>query len=134
MAGHVAVEEALARYEQNLGGLTFNCKPLIDNLTRAADQLKSEGEKIVEMIQKRIMKVAEDELLFIIFIIIIYNYYFVFCCFIIVVNKNPIHYCANGVKIVIKSETFIFFPLPPFPSCRFVQSGNCHLYIFWTRS
>ena len=63
MAGHVSlpkkdVKSALARYKQSLEDLTFNSKPLIDDLTRAAGQLEAEGDQIVELIQSRIMKVV----------------------------------------------------------------------------
>ena len=51
-------EAALVRFGRNLRGLTFNSKPLIEDLTRAAEQLGTRGEKVVEMIQKRIKKVA----------------------------------------------------------------------------
>ena len=51
-------EAALLRYGRNLEDLTFNSKPLIDDLTRAAGQLEPKGDKVVGMIQKRIMKVA----------------------------------------------------------------------------
>lgn len=53
------VKTALSRYEQSLEDLTFNSKPLIDGLTRTADQLGHSGNQIVKIIQNRIMKVAE---------------------------------------------------------------------------
>lgn len=57
MAGRLQVN-ALNRYEHSLEELTFNSKPLIDTLTRAAEQLEPQGDKVVEMIERRIMKVA----------------------------------------------------------------------------
>ena len=54
------VEAALARYKRSLEDLTFNSKPLIDDLTRAAGQLEPKGDQIVEVIQSRIMQVASQ--------------------------------------------------------------------------
>jgi hypothetical protein len=60
MAGQVAqdVRGALAKYEKGLEDLTFNSKPLIDDLTRAAGHLGSQAKCVVEVIQSRITKVA----------------------------------------------------------------------------
>ena len=46
------------QYERNLEDLTFNSKPLIDDLTRYAEQLEPQGSKVVEIIQRRVMQVA----------------------------------------------------------------------------
>lgn len=52
------VEAILRDYEQALEDLTFNSKPLINDLTMAADKYKPIAARIVEMIEKRIMEVA----------------------------------------------------------------------------
>ena len=51
-------KKALLRFKQSLEDLTFNSKPLIDDLTRAADSYKMFAAQIVEMIESRIMQVA----------------------------------------------------------------------------
>lgn len=51
-------EEAMAKYLKKLEELTWNSKPLIDDLTRAAGQLERRGKCVVEVIQTRIMQVA----------------------------------------------------------------------------
>ena len=51
-------KDPLARFKQSLEDLSFNSKPLIDDLTRAAGQLAPKGDQIVEIIQSRIMQVA----------------------------------------------------------------------------
>lgn len=51
-------QKSLQRFQEGLEDLTFNSKPLIDDLTRAAGVSKSEAPKIVEMIESRIMQVA----------------------------------------------------------------------------
>ncbi len=78
------VNAALARYRQSLEDLTFNSKPLIDDLTRAAGQLEPRGNQIIEMIRNRIMKVARGQwtsflscYTFVSLIARIYFYYFV---------------------------------------------------------
>lgn len=61
MAGRQAVKDvnaALTGYQRSLEDLTFNSKPLIDDLTRAAEQLEPKGDEVVEIIRRRIMKVA----------------------------------------------------------------------------
>ena len=56
MAGHVS----LPRYKESLEDLTFNSKPLIDDLTRAAGQLQAEGDQIIEIIRSRIIQVVKQ--------------------------------------------------------------------------
>lgn len=51
-------KKALLRYQQSLEDLTFNSKPLIDDLTRTADNYKMFAAEIVEIIESRIMQVA----------------------------------------------------------------------------
>lgn len=62
MAGQITLPEdvkrELASYEKSLEDLTFNSKPLIDDLTRVAGQLEPQGKYVVEIIQARLMKVA----------------------------------------------------------------------------
>ena len=48
---------ALQRFKEALEDLTFNSKPLIDDLTRAADVSKAQAAKIVEIIESRLMQV-----------------------------------------------------------------------------
>ncbi len=63
MAGPVVLSEekkaaVLMRYQQSLEDLTFNSKPIIDDLTREAGIRQAMGDKIVDVIHSRIMKVA----------------------------------------------------------------------------
>ena len=51
-------KNTLAHYKQSLEDLTFNSKPLIDDLTRAAGLCQPMGDQVVELIQSRIMEVA----------------------------------------------------------------------------
>lgn len=51
-----SMESALVRYKKSLEDLTFNSKPLIDDLTRSAGMLEPQG--VVQTIEARIMKVA----------------------------------------------------------------------------
>ena len=48
----------LSRYQKSLEELTFNSKPLIDDLTRTAGANNVIADQIVELIKKHIMKVA----------------------------------------------------------------------------
>ena len=48
---------ALQRFQEALEDLTFNSKPLIDDLTRAADASKAQAPRIVEIIESRLMQV-----------------------------------------------------------------------------
>ena len=48
----------LRDYELALEDLTFNSKPLINNLTMAADKYKPIASKIIEKIEKRLFQVA----------------------------------------------------------------------------
>lgn len=50
-------QRALQRFKEALEDLTFNSKPLIDDLTRAADASKAQAPKIVEIIESRLMQV-----------------------------------------------------------------------------
>lgn len=62
MAGQVVLTKdekaALRKYEESLENLTFNSKPLIDDLTRNAGLLKNRGDLVVNLINTRIKKVA----------------------------------------------------------------------------
>ncbi len=49
---------ALSRYQKSLEELTFNSKPLIDDLTRAAETCKVVAKDVIKLIKKHIMKVA----------------------------------------------------------------------------
>ena len=51
---------ALQRFQEALEDLTFNSKPLIDDLTRAAESCKAHAPKIVEIIESRLMQVDES--------------------------------------------------------------------------
>ena len=53
----MAREASLLNFEKSLENLTFNSKPLIDDLTRTAGQLEREGKRVVEIIEARIQKV-----------------------------------------------------------------------------
>ena len=48
----------LRDYELALEDLTFNSKPLINNLTMAADKYKPIASKIIAKIEKRLFQVA----------------------------------------------------------------------------
>jgi len=48
----------LSTYQKSLEELTFNSKPLIDDLTRTAGSYNAVAEQVVELIKKHIMKVA----------------------------------------------------------------------------
>lgn len=48
---------ALQRFKEALEDLTFNSKPLIDDLTRAADASKAQAPRIVEIIESRLKQV-----------------------------------------------------------------------------
>lgn len=48
---------ALRRFKEALEDLTFNSKPLIDDLTRAAEASKPQAAEIVEIIESRLMQV-----------------------------------------------------------------------------
>lgn len=50
-------QRALQRFKEALEDLTFNSKPLIDDLTRAADTSKAQASRIVEIIESRLMQV-----------------------------------------------------------------------------
>ena len=50
-------QRALQRFKEALEDLTFNSKPLIDDLTRAADSSEAQAPKIVEIIESRLMQV-----------------------------------------------------------------------------
>ena len=52
---------ALTHYQNKLEDLTFNSKPLIDDLTRTAGLYGSVGGQVVELIQTRLKKVAGPE-------------------------------------------------------------------------
>ena len=56
------MKNALARYKQSLEDLTFNSKPLIDDLTRAAGACQPVANQIVELIESRIFKVARRQM------------------------------------------------------------------------
>lgn len=49
--------KAVRGFQEALGELTFNSKPLIDDLTRAAAENKSHAPKIVEIIESRLIQV-----------------------------------------------------------------------------
>ena len=57
MAGEEDRRRALQRFQEALEDLTFNSKPLIDDLTRAADTNKAQAPRIVEIIESRLMQV-----------------------------------------------------------------------------
>ena len=57
MAATVPKEPSLLSFEKSLENLTFNSKPVIDELTRTAGQLEHEGKRVVEIIEARIQKV-----------------------------------------------------------------------------
>ena len=48
---------ALQRFKDGLEDLTFNSRPLIEDLTRAAEASKSQAAQIVEIIESRILQV-----------------------------------------------------------------------------
>ena len=50
-------QRALQRFKEALEDLTFNSKPLIDDLTRAADSSEAQAPRIVEIIESRLMQV-----------------------------------------------------------------------------
>lgn len=60
MAGQEPPIDSRKAFERSLEGLTFNCKPRIDDLTRAAGQFEAEESHIIGVIETRIMKVAEE--------------------------------------------------------------------------
>lgn len=123
MAGRVvAVKDAntaLARYEHSLDDLTFNSKPLIDDLTRSAEQLEPKGDEIVEMIQRRIMKVASRrmKLAFSVFIFnsysiafLLLNHGYIHCFFYNILfihcDKNFDHNCVANSKVTMIVHNF----------------------------
>lgn len=57
MAARREQREAVLRFKGGLEDLTFNSKPLIDDLTRAAEVSKSQAAEIVEIIESRILQV-----------------------------------------------------------------------------
>ena len=57
MAARQEQREAVLRFKGGLEDLTFNSKPLIDDLTRAAEVSKSQAGEIVEIIESRILQV-----------------------------------------------------------------------------
>ena len=63
-------QKALHRFRESLENLTFNSKPLIDDLTRAAEACKSQAPEIVEIIESRIMQVARGSAVKIISIVV----------------------------------------------------------------
>lgn len=60
MEGYASKEfsNTLTRYQHSLRELTFNSKPLIDDLTRTAGACGPVGGQVVKLIQTHIMKVA----------------------------------------------------------------------------
>ena len=50
-------QRALQRFKEALEDLTFNSKPLIDDLTRAANSSEAQAPRIVEIIESRLMQV-----------------------------------------------------------------------------
>ena len=81
MAGHKDSRES---FERSLEGLTSNCKPQIDDLTRAAGQFEAEESQIVGVIETRIMKVAEANEV----IVMDYHFYMHVCCMSIIYVIN----------------------------------------------
>ena len=63
MKGYVSKDFSftLTRYQHSLGELTFNSKPLIDDLTRTAGLCGPVGAQVVKLIHTRIMKVASPK-------------------------------------------------------------------------
>ena len=57
MAARREQREDVLRFKGGLEDLTFNSKPLIDDLTRAAEASKSQAAEIVEIIESRILQV-----------------------------------------------------------------------------
>ena len=60
MAARITEDQrrAVQRFQEALEDLTFNSKPLIDDLTRAAEASKAQAPQIVEIIESRLMQVA----------------------------------------------------------------------------
>ena len=124
---------ALANYQRSLAELTFNSKPLIDDLTRAAGRYVAVGSQVIQLVQKHIMKVAtwslkkncQSHMVSFLFILIISVYIKMFKLLIFVWKK------MNDYLVKAKVGTL---QAPALCMCvsRFDQSGSFQVYTYWT--
>ena len=120
-------QTALQRFQESLENLTFNSKPLIDDLTRAADASKSQAPKIVEMIESRIMQVARVSGVKIISIIV-YRFCVIFYAVVSIYQLCCLlHFTVFGVSCDLKGVTNELATPCPGP----VPVREMHLFFFY---
>lgn len=107
-------QKALHRFRESLENLTFNSKPLIDDLTRTAEACKSQAPEIVEIIESRIMQVASASGVKIISIVVdslfcMLHYQLYHLCF-------ALYFTVFGVSCDLKGVTSKL--ATPWPLCQ----------------
>ena len=131
------VEAALARYKRSIEDLTFNSKPLIDDLTRAAGQLEPKGDQIIEIIRSRIMQVAKPEAESHVVNGLYSPHYVLYpaasitiCSFYYLLLKLLFY----AISVLIIMRMFSSSVMNLICCCRFVQSGSCLRCTSWIPS